>query len=156
MVEIKKEQTIAGKELRIIAGKYVGKTGWYNASEKWGWTEGDEAEPNAPVIVQLGRGKGFKCTVIKKASFREVNPHFEPDSYAEAVIDQRPDIEKNLVTVTRQMAKCKAKDDIDGFDMVMHNALMEAIDWQNRKGTKADYFTEIKFEKNMKLDDDCD
>ena len=119
-----------GEEIRFIAGKYGGKSGWIDDSE-------DADENVTPVIVDLGR-KGEKITFVHTWSFRRMNCD-KPASYAEAVIEQCPDIEKNLVAVTRQLAKCDLKKDPHGFQTVVNQKLNEAQEWQESRGSKAMY-----------------
>lgn len=121
---------IKGEEIRFIAGKYGGKTGWINTQEP-------ADESITPVIVNLGR-KGEKATFVYTSSIKR-NTSAPPTSYAQAVIQQCPDIEKNLVTVTRQLAKCDISRDPKGFQAVVHNQLDEARAWQEGKGSKAMY-----------------
>lgn len=119
-----------GEEIRFIAGKYGGKSGWINTQEP-----ADESV--TPVIVNLGR-KGEKATVVYSSSIKRIN--FAPaTSYAEAVIQQCPDIEKTLVTVTRQLAKCDVGRDPKGFQAVVNQKLDEARTWQENRGSKAMY-----------------
>lgn len=92
----------------------------------------------------------MKSTVVKKASFREVTDA-DAKNYAEAILEQCPEIERNLVTVTRQFAKCRAAIDIDACNMVWVQYLSEAIDWQNNKGSKA-YYRDIKYDLKMETD----
>mmetsp|Transcript_1023 Transcript_1023/g.1384 ORF Transcript_1023/g.1384 Transcript_1023/m.1384 type:complete len:83 (-) Transcript_1023:54-302(-) len=70
----------------------------------------------------------------------------EPTCYAEAVIQQCPDIEKNLVTVTRQLAKCDIGRDPQGFHAVVNQKLDEGRYWQEKRGSKAMY-RKIKYRK---------
>ena len=129
---------IKGDEVRFIAGKHAGKSGWVN-------TEETADESITPVIVNLGR-KGEKTTFVYTSSIRLVSLQRPPNSYAEAVIQQCPDIEKNLVTVTRQLAKCDIDRDPEGFQGIMNEKLDEARDWQLGKGSKAMY-RKIKYKK---------
>ena len=128
---------IKGQPIRFIAGKYGGKNGWVN-------TEEPADESITPVIVNLGR-KGEKTTYVYTSSIKPINDA-PPNSYAEAVLEQCPDIEKNLVAVSRQLAKCDLTRDPDGFRGVVNQKLNEAHHWQEAKGAKAMY-RKIKYGK---------
>ena len=121
---------IKGEAIRFIAGKYAGKKGWFDDSRA-----GDRQV--VPVIVDLG-SKGEKVTVVYRSSIK-VETVEEPGFYAHAVLQQCPDIEKNLVTVCRQLAKCDIEKDEEGFVLIMGDKLEEAKDWQKAKGSKAMY-----------------
>ena len=119
-----------GEAIRFIAGKYAGKSGWIN-------TEEPADELITPVIVDPGQ-KGFKVTFVHTSSINRV-AGTAPTGYAEAVIQQCPDIEKNLVAVTCQLAKCDLSRDPQGFQALMIRSLDEARDWQENRGSKAMY-----------------
>lgn len=122
---------VKGDAIRFIAGKYAGLKGWKNKAEN----SDDEI---TPVIVDRKR-HGLKATFVYNSSFVE-DVETVPVDYAHAVIQQCPNIEKNLVTVTRQMAKCDINEkNIDGFNRVMNEYLCNAVDWQTQKGTNAMY-----------------
>lgn len=121
---------IKGDEIRFVSGKYGGKSGWINTQEP-----ADESV--TPVVVNLGR-KGEKCTYVHTSSIKRIATA-PPVSYAEAVIQQCPDIEKNLVTVARQLAKCDLSRDRQGFQAVVNQKLDEALLWQESRGSKAMY-----------------
>jgi len=129
---------IKGEEICFIAGKYGGKSGWINPEEP-------ADETITPVIVNLGC-KGVKSTFVYTSSIRRISLLASPNTYTEAVIQQCPDIDsamprywKNLVTVTRQLAKCDLDRDAKGFQAVINQKLTEARDWQQSKGSKAMY-----------------
>ena len=130
-----------GKEIRFIAGKYqsVAARGWLNAAESWGTNADDPDETTAPVIVLMKKGKGMRATTVNKASFKIVEDEKAPTSYAGRVLRACPEIERNLVTVTRQMAKCDVDKDKNGFQKVMINYLDDAVQWQKNQGSKAMY-----------------
>ena len=126
---------LKGDPIVFIAGKYGGKTGWINNAE----TEDDEI---LPVVVNLGR-RGEKVTFVYQSSARRVNTE-SPRTYAEAVMQQCPDVEQSLVTVTRQLAKCDIRRDVEGFRALFQKKMEEAVDWQEAKGSKA-YYRKINY-----------
>lgn len=120
---------VKGDDIVFIAGKYGGLTGWINTQE-------EPDDKHMPVIV-LKCGK-HKSTFVSHSSFRREfnNP---PATYAEAVIQQCPEIERSIVNATRQLAKCDIGRDVQGFNAVLSKQLMEAKDWQEKKDSKGMY-----------------
>ena len=114
--------------IRFVAGKYAGKHGWIDLT-------GHSEKGVTHVIVDLS-GKGEKVTYVYTSSFRKMLKD-KPSCYTQAVIQQCPDIEKNLVNVSRQLAKCNIKKDMDGFKQVVNGHLKEAMVWQEQRGSKA-------------------
>jgi hypothetical protein len=130
---------LKGDCVRFVAGKYGGKTGWINLSER-------ADEEIVPVVVNLGR-KGEKATYVYRTSVQlDTSETKAPTCYAEAVINQCPDIEKALVEVSRKLAKCDVRRDPDGFQRILEQKLSEAIAYQEGKGSKAMY-RRINFHK---------
>ena len=122
---------VKGSPVRFIAGKYGGKMGWVNISE-------NADEEIMPVIVNLGR-KGEKATYVYRSSVWQDSSEVAPNTYAEAVLQQCPDIERSLVEVTQKLARCDIKRDVVGFRKVIEMKLNEAIVHQESKGSKAMY-----------------
>ena len=122
---------VKGSAVRFIAGKYAGKKGWVN-------TEGNSDHEVTSVIVDLGR-RGEKYTYVYTSSLREESLSEKPDSYAEAVIHQCPDIEKDLVEVCRKLAKQEIERDPVGFNKVVQTSIHAAVNWRQAKGHKAYY-----------------
>jgi hypothetical protein len=121
-----------GDRIRFIAGKYAGKSGWKNDAEP-------ADEKVTPVIVDLGR-KGEYATVVWTCSIRVVGIVTDaPKCYADAAIQQCPDVEKSIVTATRQLAKCDIGRDEEGFGKLLLTELGKAKEWQDKKGSKALY-----------------
>ncbi|CAJ1966221.1 unnamed protein product [Cylindrotheca closterium] len=104
-------------EIRFVAGKYACKTGWINDAEP------AYDDDKTPVIVDL-KQKGLRATVVHTTSFKKKSDQKVPTRYAEEVMQQRPDIEKNLVAVTRQMAMFRIESHFDRFHEVMTNCLL--------------------------------
>ena len=119
-----------GTPIWFIAGKYAGKKGWHAA-------DGVHSESTVAVIVQTK--KGGKQTYVFRNSIRDEGDYANPTSYAEAVIEQCPDIEKALVQLCRAMVKCDMQRDPDGFKRVIAQKMDEAVQWQESKGSKAMY-----------------
>ena len=121
---------VKGNRVRFIAGKYGGKTGWID-------TERPTSENTLPVIVDLGH-RGEKETYVFMSSVR-VDEEKAPTSYADAVIQQCPDLEKLLVATCRAFAKCDIARDTEGFERIVAEKMNEAMTWQTNKGSKALY-----------------
>jgi hypothetical protein len=119
-----------GQAIRFIAGKYAGKKGWIDLGEEGG-------DETTPVIVNL-RKRGEKSTYVNDSSF-EAEPTGPPASYAEAVIQQCPDLQKLLVGTCRGFAKADIGRDPVGFFKVIEQTMKEALEWQTSKGSKALY-----------------
>ena len=124
-----------GKKIRFIAGKYARKDGWIDEA-------GESDEAVTSVIVNLGR-RGEKSTYVYSSSFR-IEEGEKPDCYAEAIIQQCPDIEKDLVGVCRKLAKCEIEKDEPGLLKVINKTMADAVKWQQDKGSKA-YYRKIKY-----------
>jgi hypothetical protein len=119
-----------GQAIRFISGKYGGKKGWIDLS-------GVDGEDTTPVIVNLGK-KGEKDTYVFDYSF-EAEPTAPPSCYAEAVIQQCPDLQRLLVTACRGFAKADIGKDPTGFFAVIDRMTKDAITLQTLKGSKALY-----------------
>ena len=83
--------------------------------------------------------KREKKTYVYSSSYREEIKDEEVKSYAWAVLQQCPDIKKDLIGVCRKFAKCDIQKDADGIMAVVHKTMDEAVHWQNDKGAKALY-----------------
>ena len=126
-----------GQAIRFIAGKYAGKKGWIDVS-------GEDGDETTPVIVNL-RKKGEKSTYVNDSSF-EVEPTGPPASYAEAVIQQCPDLQIQLVGTCQGFAKADIGRDAAGQFKVIEKTMQEALVWQMSKGSKGLY-RKIEYKK---------
>jgi hypothetical protein len=127
-----------GKAIRFIAGKYAGKKGWIDI-------DGKEGDATTAVIVNQGK-KGEKPTYVEDLNF-ENEPTSPPSSYAEAVIQQCPDLQKLLVSTCRGFAKADIGLDPTGFSQILDRTMWEALNWQTSKGSKALY-RKIEYKKH--------
>lgn len=119
-----------GRIVRFIAGKYAGKTGWIDKSR-------NEKGDIVPVIVEIKKDEE-KATYVRKSSFNY--PTLAPPScYMEAILQQVPQIEKNLIAVCRQLVKCDVERDLEGFHAYVAKYIHDAIEWQKSKGGDAMY-----------------
>lgn len=116
-----------GKQVRFVAGKYGGKDGWIDASKE----EGDDT---VPVIVNLGK-KGEKATFVYKSSI-EYEMHGLPSSYAEAVLQQCPDLERKLVDFCRDLAKCDIQRDPAGILNIFSRRTLSGVSINILEGCK--------------------
>jgi hypothetical protein len=107
-----------GEEIRFKKGTYLGKTGWI---------DNDALGLNAMVWVYVDNWKGdgrMKHTKVKKSSIAQM--HREPTSYAEAVIQQNPDIEAKLDKLCLDLAMCDIDKDAKGIMEVIRQRLEKA------------------------------
>ena len=119
-----------GQAIRFIGGKYGGKKGWINSDKEPG-------ENTVPVMVDLGK-KGEKETFVYQDSVAN-EPSTAPSSYAEAVIQQCPDLDVNLTKLARDFAKCSIHVDPEGFFRLVQRKVKEATEQHQAKGSKALY-----------------
>jgi hypothetical protein len=131
-----------GAKVRFIGGKYGGKKGWVDVDRAQG-------TDTIPVIVDLGK-KGEKETYVYDYSVA-IEPTENPTCYAEAVIQQCPDLECSLTKVCRDFAKCSIREDPGGFLAIINKKMDDATKWQDAKGSKALY-RHIKYDTNQKQD----
>jgi hypothetical protein len=75
--------------------------------------------------VNLGK-KGEKSTYVNESSY-EAEPTASPSSYAKAVIQQCPDLQKLLVSTCRGFTKADIRQDPVGFFKVIEQMTMDAI-----------------------------
>ena len=116
--------------IRFVAGKYSGKSGWIDPTRK-------EGENTIPVIVNLGKmGEKNTYVYLENIAFPRKGA---PPSYAYAVIDQCPDVERKIVGVCRSLAKCNIAKDYSGFHAIMEEKIKEAVGNQQNKGSEALY-----------------
>jgi hypothetical protein len=75
-----------GREIGFVSRKYMGKAGWNNDEHK-------ETAKMQYIIVDLGNGRAKRPQVNKESVGK---PLGTPSSYAEAVLQQCPDIKAKL------------------------------------------------------------
>jgi hypothetical protein len=124
-----------GQKVRFIAGKYGGRKGWIDEDREAG-------QDTVPVIVNLGR-KGEWETYVYTFSV-ELERLIAATTYAEAVIQQNPDLDCALTKVCRDFARCNIKKDLPGFTQIIKKKLEEGTKYLESKGNKALY-RHIKF-----------
>jgi hypothetical protein len=126
-----------GMEVHFIGGKYSGKKGWLYLNGK------EPKEGTINVIVNLGRTKGEKITFVNESNWAPDNVK-EPTCYAEAVIQQCPDLESALTELCRDFATCDMQQDPAGFLAIIEKKMNEEAISLESKGSKARY-RRIKF-----------
>jgi len=88
-----------GKEIRIVSGTYRKKSGWYDLEA------GVNPNPlRKYVIVDMGGGYWVE-TNLWIFSIRD--PHKTPKNQEEAMLQEHPDIESDLIQLCRKMAACE-------------------------------------------------
>ena len=113
-----------GDPIKFTKGKYVGKTGWKNK-------EKGSTRERLYVIVDLGNDV-LKRTWVKKSSAKS-RTQATPTSFAEAVLQQCPDVEEKLDSLCAELAMCNIGRDPNGLVAIMYATLNEACHTQNRK-----------------------
>jgi hypothetical protein len=91
-----------GREIRFVHGTYEGCTGWIdtpnNTKRGWVWVVVDDKSYEEEVHAR-----------VWKSSVRE--SHKAPTTWAEAAIQQHPEIEFSVIEVWRMFATCTNVDD---------------------------------------------
>ena len=118
-----------GDAIVFIGGKYGEKTGWINTNKKAG-------KSTTPVIVDLGEDKGEKETYVFNQNFRKEKV---ATSYADAVLDQCPNIQVLMTKLCRDLAQCSIEQDTSGVVALFNKELNNALTLQEAKGAKALY-----------------
>ena len=90
------------------------------------------------VIVDQGGGQEYDTRVLTTSIGR---PRTKPTTYAEAVIQQHPDIEKMMDKLCRELAKCKLSPKDRGLETVLLEKMTDSATAQASFGHKAVYRT---------------
>jgi hypothetical protein len=97
-----KRPTVKGREVRFVRGTYKGCTGWVDSANKtkkgWVWVVVDDEDYEEEVHAR-----------VWKSSIRE--SHKAPTTWAEAAVQQHPEIEFAIIEVSRMFATCTTFDD---------------------------------------------
>jgi hypothetical protein len=118
-----------GHQIRFVSGIYKGKTGWIDNDQK------DTAKMRY-VIVDLGSGRTKKTRVNKESVGK---PLGTPSCYAEAVLQQCPDIEQKLIKLCLELAKCSIGIDAAGILGIFNKQLHKATNAQLSLGSTATF-----------------
>ena len=131
-----------GEAIRFKKGTYLGKTGWID-------DDGKALDAMVWVYVDNWNGDGhsIKHTKVNKSSVAYGDR--EPTSYAEAVVQQNPDIEDKLDKLCLNLAMCKIHKDEKGIMDLVHQRLVKATEKQNKLGHKQK-FREVHFDLGKK------
>jgi hypothetical protein len=124
-----------GDTIRFVRGTFKGKTGWLN-SEK------GETSEQVYVIVDLGNRR-LKRTRVNKSSVKPLDSATRPSTYAEAVMQQCPDVEEKLDQLCGLLAKCKIEKDPHGLFNVLTAKLDEAT--RKQKAKPSSLYRDINF-----------
>lgn len=108
----------AGDEIRFKAGKYKGKTGWRN-------TKRTDTAGRIYVIVDLG--SRFKETYVRPTSIAK--PQGRSQNWAEALVDQHPDIDGMIDKLCKEIGRCTVGDrletDPEPLYLLVHTRMLE-------------------------------
>ena len=132
-----------GYEIRFIAGKYAQKRGCL------GWVDKSRMHNNGSKVAIFVKEKGRdeKRTYVLKSSFTKKQGYTSNATYAEAVFDQCPDLERKMIDLCRSLAKCDIQKDSRGMMDLFRVTMDEATQWQIAKGSRATY-RQIKWSRN--------
>ena len=132
-----------GMKIRFVGGKYGGKKGWIDDDGKVG-------ETTVSVIVNLGPKKGEHATFVYSYSVATERVT-TATTYAEAVMQQCPDLDCALTKICRDFAKCNIKKDLPGFNLILQRKMADATKLLEAKGSKGLY-RNIKFNHSDAMD----
>jgi hypothetical protein len=125
-----------GDEIRIVGGKHIGNTGWFNL-------DGDETPCYFPVMLDGfykhpdGRTRNKTTSVMKEhVGSKDLQL---PGSRAEAIMQQHSDIEQMMVKLARQLAKCELNPRSNSIQQIFAKKLQDATARQTAMGSKATY-----------------
>jgi hypothetical protein len=131
-----------GEAIRFKKGSFKGKTGWID-------NDGSIMEQMVQVYVENWNNKGqTKNAKVMKINIAPLHRP-SPSSYAEAVIQQNPDIEDTLEKLCRNLAMCDIKKDGKGIMEVISNSLEQATEEQRKLGYKKRY-RQVNFSSKKK------
>jgi hypothetical protein len=119
-----------GEAIRFKKGIYKGKTGSID-------NDAEGLDTMIWVYVDNWKGRHTKHTKVKKSSIAQV--HVEATSYAEAVIQQHPDIESTLDKLCLDLAMCGIHKDAKGIMELIHKRLEKATVEHSQLGYKKRY-----------------
>ena len=95
------------------------------------------------------KGRAEKQTYVLKSSFTTKQKYTSNATYAEAVLDQCPDLERKMIDLCRSLAKCDIQKDSRGIMDLFQVTMEEATEWQSAKGSRATY-CQIKWSRNYR------
>eukprot|EP00978_Attheya_sp_CCMP212_P032453 scaffold126739_cov23-Attheya_sp.AAC.1 len=107
-----KSSYVKGDQTKLIGGRHEGKKAWLNAtkSEKWNDTR--------VYIVVTDKEKGERSTWTARVNLSINHESDEPESYAIAIIQQRPKLDRLVNKITSDLAKCDL--DSENVDILAH------------------------------------
>jgi hypothetical protein len=118
-----------GEAIRFKRGKYLGKSGWVNDDK-------DRTAKMIYVIVDIGGGVEHETRVHQDSIGR---PRQQPVLYADALLQQHPDIESAMEKLCRELAKCGIENNTKEVAKIISNKLCAAVVRQGQMGHKAVY-----------------
>ena len=106
-----------GDKIRIIGGKYIGKTGWINKAKK-------ATSVSTHVIILLD-DEVEKATCIWSKNVAKASNQ-KPKTYIEAALQQQPAMEKLMKHLCHHLARCDVGGDFPN-KMSLMNIIWEEI-----------------------------
>ena len=144
-VSIKKEK----KSVLLVDHMRV-KKGWKNIAMNSGSTT------KVQVIIDKGEGK-YKAANVHQSSIAHEKKYINPQTNAQAILSQFPDLEQKLVTLCQQFVKAGIDCNEDGIAETFAEYMNAAGERQHLLGSKAVYckvylpFSKPKKNVNMKM-----
>jgi len=135
--------TPQGDEIIIHSGVYVGMKGWIDP-------KGNKTKTKESVIVEVDDGDGGtarKHTKINKSSFLLKKNKKEPVTITAKLLEDQPQVKKNLNTVAKDMARLGIVDGRESAEIFLQ-LVNRHIDALKKKGPKANYFP-VKVDEGM-------
>jgi hypothetical protein len=119
-----------GSAIRFVAGKYEGRTGWFNMANA-------HTTSMYYVIVTMGENGEEKNTRVRKASVIAVADERVPVSYEEAVLQQHSDIDVAMNKLVASLAECGIQGGSTEITRILSAKLIAACVAQQMRGSKA-------------------
>ena len=142
-----------GEPIRFVRGTYKGETGWMDRANK----KSRRSKKNTKIWVIVDEINDDETegihTQVEQTSVR--NAHTQATTWAEAAVQQHPDLESKIIEMTRHFAACDIEGHQDGVLALVGRELEDAnqemraskkakwfrVDWAvSNKRSKADQF----------------
>ena len=120
--------------IRFVGGKYKSKMGWLDPTRK---LDGNRI----PIIINVPSKGGLYQTSVEGANIRMLTGDDHAMTFTEAVF-LVPDVEVAIVEACRKIVKfdiSKDENGVEGFKEQFGKELLEAQEWQENKGSKAQW-----------------
>lgn len=113
-------EPVKGKEIKVLDGKYAGKTGWVNTAKG----EGGFTEQQVYLLLNMGKNKE-RCTRLFQHQVVFVAK--SPRNLQEAIFYQHSHIQKLLHQLTKELAMVDCPDDDIHHHTLLTEIFMETL-----------------------------